>query len=313
MTASTRDRSRKNSAMKKADAQDAVRQFWDTTPCNSQLSSRAIASKEYFLEVEAQRYECEEHILEMINRFDWEGKSVLEIGTGVGTDARKIIEKGGLYTGINIDYGSTQMTRNALKTFRLPGGVMQCNATRLPFEPGSFDVVYSFGVLICIPEVEKAVAEIYRVLKPGGKMVIMLYNRSSINYYLEILFLRKLGLRLLLLPGAVSLFSALGFPRWKLKRHIELFQEYGHISNEEWLNRNTDGPDNPYIRIYSKREAEQLLHEFRIDAHNVRFFDHRHWGVLGRAMPKAFIRVLGRFGGWHRIIYATKSVNNDIQ
>lgn len=292
----------------RVDVQDAVRQFWDTTPCNSQLSSKATASKEYFLEVEAQRYRYEEHILETLDRISWRGNSVLEIGTGVGTDARNIIEKGGVYTGINIDYGSTQMTRKALKVFDLPGVVTQCNATAMPFEKDVFDAVYSFGVLICIPEVEKAMTEICRVLKPGGKLVIMLYNRSSINYYLEILLLRKLGLRLLLLPGAVSLFSALGFPHWKLKKHVELYRKYGRMSSEEWLNRNTDGPDNPYIRIYSKREAEQMLqvHGFRIDTHDVRFFDPRHWGGLGKTMPRAFVRALGRFGGWHRIIYATK-------
>lgn len=282
MSGTDSNKSRKGSEMKqKADVQDAVRQFWDTAPCNSQLSSKAAASKEYFLEIEAQRYRYEGHILEMLNRLDWKDKSVLEIGTGVGTDARKIAERGGVYTGINIDHGSTQMTYKALKTFELPGVAIQGSATRLPFEDESFDVVYSFGVLICIPEVEKAMAEIYRVLKPGGKLLIMLYNRSSINYYLEILFLRKLGLRLLLLPGAISLFSALGFPRWKLKRHVELYREHGHMSNEEWLNRNTDGPDNPYIRIYSKRETEHLLHGFKIDTHDTRFFDPRHWGGVG--------------------------------
>jgi SAM-dependent methyltransferase len=62
------------------------------------------------------------------------------------------------------------------------------------FPDSSFDVVYSFGVLPQIPQVGRAVDEIHRVLKPGGELLLMLHNRTSINYRLEIM-LRKLGLR----------------------------------------------------------------------------------------------------------------------
>src|SRR5205814_7127580 len=56
----------------------------------------------------------------------------------------------------------------------------------------AFDAVYSFGVLQHIPAAQRAVAEIHRVLKPGGDFLLMLYNRTSINYALEIKVLRKM-------------------------------------------------------------------------------------------------------------------------
>jgi len=287
--------------------QERVQKYWNNKPCGSDLSDRDRLSREYFLDIERQRYELEPHILEIISKIDWRGKRVLEIGTGVGTDARKIIEKGGIYTGINVDRGSMDATSQALRAFSLPGIVLQCDATSLDFPDGTFDVVYSFGVLHHIPEAGKAVAEIHRVLKPGGELLVMLYNRASINYVVEIMFMRKLVLRMLSVPGAISLLQWMGFPRAKLERHKELSRQLGRMTDDEWLSRNTDGPDNPYSRVYSAAEATKLFGEFRIKDNKVDFFDHRHWGVLGRLLPGNLRRALGRQWGWHRIVYAKKA------
>jgi SAM-dependent methyltransferase len=167
-------------------------------------------------------------------------------------------------------------------------------------------VVYSFGVLHHIPEAAKAIAEIRRVLKPGGKLLVMVYNRTSINYVIEIMFVRKLGVWILSVPGATALFGWLGFPREKLERHAALRRQRGRMSDEEWVSRNTDGPDNPYSRVYSAAEAEKLLAAFEIQTDEVRFFDHRHWGILGNILPRFVTRGLGRHWGWHRIVCAEK-------
>lgn len=174
------------------------------------------------------------------------------------------------------------------------------------FENGYFDIVYSFGVLHHIPEVDKSIAEIYRVLKPGGELIIMLYNRASINYYIEIMLLRKIALRLLALPGVVNLFKFLGFPKEKLQRHVEIYRLSRSMDKREWLSRNTDGPDNPYSRVYGKEEAEKLLCDFKIKSNKVYFFDYRHWGFLGRMLPGKVVSFLGSRWGWHRVVYAIK-------
>lgn len=289
---------------------DTVKQvelFWNAKPCDSDRSSADPDSRAYFLDIERDRYDRQPHIKEILSTLSWHGKNVLEIGTGVGTDARLIISSGGRYTGINIDYGSTHITRQALKTFSLKGAVQQASATNLPFADNSFDVVYSFGVLHHIPEVERAVHEIRRVLRPGGHLLIMLYNRTSVNYYVEICLLRRLFRRLLLLPGALQLFVCLGFPRQKLERHRELCR--CPMTSEEWLSRNTDGPDNPYSRVYSATEARQLLDGFSIGVQRVDFFDASHWGSFGRLIPRSMVRLLGKYSGWHRIIHATKTTS----
>lgn len=292
--------------MDSALTQQRVQAYWNRNPCDSELSELEPRSREYFLDIERQRYELQPHILQLLDAVDWRGKHVLEVGAGVGTDARGIISRGAIYTGINVDRGSTEAAARALHVFSLPGAVLQRDATSLGFADESFDIVYSFGVLQHIPEAGKAVAEIHRVLKPGGELLAMVYNRSSINYVIEIMFLRKLGLRLLSLPGVITLLHWMGLPRAKLERHKQLRAQHGRISDAEWLSRNTNGPDYPYCRVYAAAEAAELFAAFRIESNEARFFDHRHWGVLGRLVPKPLRAELGRRWGWHRIVRARK-------
>jgi ubiquinone/menaquinone biosynthesis C-methylase UbiE len=192
--------------MNSADAlQNRVSAYWSSKPCDSEFSAHNARSREFFLEVECERYRLQSHIPAILDSINWTGKRVLEIGTGVGTDARRIIRAGAIYTGINVDLGSTHATAAALQTFGMTGTVVKCDATRLAFGDQSFDFVYSFGVLHHIPNVEKAMQEIRRVLAPTGEVLAMLYNRSSINYAVEIKYLRKLGVRALDLPGALHM------------------------------------------------------------------------------------------------------------
>jgi ubiquinone/menaquinone biosynthesis C-methylase UbiE len=66
--------------------------------------------------------------------------------------------------------------------------VAQADTLALPYPSNSFDLVYSFGVLLLIEDLDAAVAELHRVLKPGGTVVTMFYNRQSLHYYLKTLY-----------------------------------------------------------------------------------------------------------------------------
>jgi SAM-dependent methyltransferase len=286
--------------------QQRVEAYWNQKPCDSEFSARSEHSAEFFLEVERERYRLQTHIPPLLDAIDWAGKRVLEIGTGVGTDARRIVARGGIYTGINIDAGSTRATAMALEVFRLPGQVLQCDTTRMHFPDESFDFIYTFGVLHHIPDAPCAMREIMRVLKPGGELLAMLYNRDSINYAVEIKILRRLGMQLLRIPRAVDLLATLGLPRAKLLRHRELARAGWRMSEDEWLSRNTDGPDNPYSRVYDEAQAAALFAGFHIKRQQVFYFNHEHWGALGRALPRNVVEALGRRWGWHRIVQARK-------
>lgn len=287
--------------------QGEVAAFWNAEPCDSENSLLSPTTQEYYKEIEADRYAYQGHILEILNWLEWNGRNVLEIGTGVGTDARQMVVRGANYNGINVDPASCETTRTALKVFGHAGEVRNMSATEMSFQPSMFDTVYSFGVLHHIPDVQKAVSNIHRVLKPGGKVIFMVYNRSSINYQVEIRYLRRWMLKILKLPGLIPFFGKIGFPEEKLQRHVELFEKFGKMSDAEWLSRNTDGPDNPYSLVYGRDEIAPLLGEgFHVLRNEVYYFDWRHWGMLGRVLPQALVSWLGRRWGWHRVVLAQK-------
>ena len=60
--------------------------------------------------------------------------------------------------------------------------VQEADAEALPFSDASFDMVYSNGVLHHVPDIAKAIREVFRVLKPGGIVYLLLYHRNSIFY-----------------------------------------------------------------------------------------------------------------------------------
>jgi len=291
-----------------ASQEKSVENFWNSAPCGSKLSNQDHATRGYFLEIENRRYGHQPHILSMLAKIDWRGKRILEIGTGVGTDARNIIARGATYEGINVDQGSVDLTAKAFKAFAVQANVQKCSATALTYSDRSFDVVYSFGVLHHIPDVDQAISEIHRVLKPGGQVLVMLYNKTSINYYIEIMFLRKIVLKLLLIPAIFRLMVQLGFSRDKLARHTEIYRSSRSPTPQEWLSRNTDGPDNPYSWVYSKNEAATLFDQFDPISNEVKFFDRTHWGVLGKLIPASVSRWIGEKWGWHRIVHVRKPV-----
>jgi SAM-dependent methyltransferase len=55
------------------------------------------------------------------------------------------------------------------------------DAESLPFAQGSFDLVYSWGVLHHTPDTQRAIDEVHRVLRPGGRAKVMIYHRASVT------------------------------------------------------------------------------------------------------------------------------------
>ncbi len=133
----------------------------------------------------------------------------------------------------------------------------------------------------------------------------MLYNRSSINYYIEIMLLRKL-FRYLLLPKFMPslLAYATGFARWKLEGHRQALKR--KLTHEEWLSMNTDGPFCPLARVYSRREAAQLFQHFTDVRQEIWEFNAEHWPLFKNILPISAERWIGHRWGWHRMIYGRK-------
>jgi ubiquinone/menaquinone biosynthesis C-methylase UbiE len=289
-----------------------VQGFWNANPCQSDLSSEQDRRR-YFEEISRKRYQGREWHIPTVARFAaFRGKDVLEIGCGIGTDGLEFARNGARYTGVDLTPKSIELATERFRLFGVPGTFEVANAEEcLPFADSSFDHVYSFGVIHHSPVPEKIIREIYRVLRPGGTLTVMLYNRSSINYYVEIMFLRRIFRWCLLpafMPGLLAAVS--GFDRWKLEGHRKLLQT--KITKEQWISMNTDGPFCPLARVYGQQEATVLFKDFENVRQEVWEFNVDHWSIIGRAIPRRIAQWIGRRYGWHRMIYAQKRCENSI-
>ena len=287
---------------------EQVRNFWNENPCQSTLSS-SEDRRRYFQEISQKRYGGREWHIPTVARFDsFHGKDVLEIGCGIATDGLEFARKGANYTGVDLTPRSIDLAKERFELFGVRGRLEVANAENgLPFADDSFDHVYSFGVIHHSPAPEKIVAEIRRVLRKSGTFTVMLYNRTSVNYYVEIMFLRKL-LRWILLPGFMPglIASVTGLDQWKLEGHRKTLKQRGAVSKEEWISMNTDGPYCPLSRVYNNDEATELFKDFANVRQEIWEFNIEHWSFIGRTLPKSFAMWIGRHWGWHRMIYGTK-------
>ena len=158
---------------------DAVRAHWEADPCGSRLADAEPGSREFFDQVEAERYRLEPFIPSFAEFERWREQRVLEIGVGLGTDFVRFARAGAKVTGIDLTEAAAALVRRRLELEGLSGDVRAADAEALPFADGSFDLVYSWGVLHHTPDTERALAEVRRVLNPGGEARIMLYSRRS--------------------------------------------------------------------------------------------------------------------------------------
>ena len=154
----------------------------------------------------------------------------------------------------------------------LKGDLKVADAENLPFEDGYFDLVYSFGVLHHTPDTQKAINDAYRVLKPNGKAIVMLYHKRSLEY-------------LILMWGIIGN---------RKYRHLPKNEALDRITEQ---NKNPDGPVNPLTKMYTKHQARELFSKFRHVKITVYWIRVPYFCTIG---------LLSRLIGWHLIIEARK-------
>jgi SAM-dependent methyltransferase len=291
-----------------ADLKERVREFWQEHPCGTKFSDAAMGSREFFERVEEHRYQKEWHIPSAANFAATRGLKVLEIGCGLGTDGAQFALAGADYTGIDLTEAAIDLARRRFALSGLKGDFRVSDAEKLDFADESFDLVYSHGVLHHTPDIEAAIGEVYRVLRPGGRAVIMLYHRGSYNYRVGIRVLRRAGAGLLQSESGIKLVHRLtGEPVDSLREHAaSLRSANGNVSARELLNQSTDGAGNPLARVYSRRAARDLFKDFREVDLRAYFLNKRFIPVLGKLLPRSIESALASRWGWHLWIYATK-------
>jgi ubiquinone/menaquinone biosynthesis C-methylase UbiE len=122
------------------------------------------------------------------------GRDVLEVGCGSGFAVQLFAEAGAHVTAVDLTGWAVETTRRRLDAFDLEANVSQGDAEQLPFEDDSFDLVFSWGVIHHTSDMDQALSELVRVCRPGGQIVIMVYNRHSLFFVVYRAFARFLPL-----------------------------------------------------------------------------------------------------------------------
>lgn len=99
-----------------------------------------------------------------------EGKRILDLGCGAGYTSLKLLKKGAHVTAIDISPKSIEHLAGEVKALGMSDRItaLVMDAHNLQFDDGYFDLVVGDGILHHLPDLEKALAEIKRVLKPTG-------------------------------------------------------------------------------------------------------------------------------------------------
>ena len=168
---------------------DDVRNYWNTHLNLTQfLGDKDLepGSDRFFEEIERSfdRYGYKDRVFRDFAQGS-AGKTLLEIGCGLGIELGRLGELGFDVTGLDLAPNAVELANVNLKRKGVTGRAVVGNAESLQFDDAAFDAVYSSGVLQHTPDMDRAIAEIRRVLKPGGRILIVLYHRHSWFYLLH--------------------------------------------------------------------------------------------------------------------------------
>lgn len=160
----------------------AVRSYWEREPCGtspSVVGSLQTRSREWFETVERTRYEEEPFVHSVAQFTRWRGCRVLEIGVGAGADHLQFARAGADLYGVDLTDAAIETTRAHLAVHGLTSHLRRVDAETLPFDEASFALVYSWGVIHHSAHPDRIIADVHRILRPGGSFCGMLYARRS--------------------------------------------------------------------------------------------------------------------------------------
>jgi ubiquinone/menaquinone biosynthesis C-methylase UbiE len=162
------------------------------------------------------------------------GKAVLEIGCGMGTHAAMLARAGARLTAIDLTERAVATVTRRFEIFQLSGRIQHADSEQLPFADASFDMIWSWGVIHHSSSTERCFTEITRVLKPGGRILVMVYYRPSLVYYLHCGFLRGVIFGQLLYRSLQEIYTAASdgfYARVFTKKELQALLEphYGQL------------------------------------------------------------------------------------
>lgn len=255
---------------------------WTADPCGPAVGG-SPGSRDYFDDLLRGRTEYAPWMAEELDYAGAHGLDVLDVGCGQGIDLARYALAGARPTGVDLTPRHVELASAHLESMGLAVTVLVADAESLPFPDDTFDRVSSNGVLHHTSDMPAALQEIHRVLRPGGVVRIIVYNRHSFHYLL-------------------SQFLTHGLLTGKLFRERSMT---GVLSTT--VERTSVGA-RPLVRVYSPRQVREMLEQAGFEAVTAR---PRHFRASDTPItrllaprvpalrdPRVLDR-LGRLGGWY--------------
>jgi ubiquinone/menaquinone biosynthesis C-methylase UbiE len=223
--------------------------FWDSNPCGGQWDSYRAFLQWY--------RRTEPEMFAILDRYDWAGKQVLEVGCGQGSALNYLPSAGASLVGLDMSLQSLYQTRAGASELEHEEAIAlsQADAERLPFPDASFDMALSIGVLHHTSDTARGIQEIYRVLKPGGTALVMLYHSGNPKWW------ATASLR-----GFSRLVDSVTGRPYTLLRYLQASQEQNSAAGTALL----ELFGVPILRAFSNRHVRQLFGQFaRVHITNV--------------------------------------------
>lgn len=220
----------------------AVRDFWDTNPCSG--------IGDYTARLEWLKRTVS-YAFGILNTNLVEGKEVLDVGCGQGFKANYVARWAKHVTSIDISKESLRLARAGSQALGIHNVTYQWeDAEDLSFSDEQFDIVYCFGVLHHTPDTQKGIDELYRVLRPGGTAIVMLYKKYNPKW-LAVLFFRAISKMVDRAAGQECVIA-----NWFRESYKKNPQATHGTALLELFGC-------PVLKMYSKRQLRQMFRRFK--------------------------------------------------
>lgn len=255
-----------------------VKAYWNQNSLYSMEIKSQFSSKEYFEEIEKIKKEETDRFAFPLYRFKQsKGRKILDVGCGPGFLTRYFAQAGAKVTAVDLAPVSVKLTKQALKLYGLKAKVRVANVEKLPFADHYFDQVVCHGVIHHTPDYQKAIGELSRVVKKGGRVVVAVYYLSF-------------WLKPMVFPLTARFLKMTGVKPIGRKQLVEAHTVFDFV-------RQYDGSKNPLVVVLSKKEWCGLLEPyFKIEKIETHYFPKRF--ILGeKKLPGFLFRFLDQYLG----------------
>lgn len=157
----------------------AIAAYWNQHIHDLEIATHPVGTAGFFGELDEYRFDKLRYLPQVVDFDGYRGKKLLEVGCGVGIDLVRFARAGAVVTGIDLAPVSIELAHQNFKQNALAADLRVMDGEAMAFADDSFDVVYAHGVLQYTANAPKMVSEIYRVLRPGGEAIVMVYNKYS--------------------------------------------------------------------------------------------------------------------------------------